>query len=129
MLRLNQNTRTVETVNAKRREAIRILTDGKWTLEQQNFVLSSNKDLVLVEGATDIPLLQNALDYFKSQGLYKDLDFQFIPCSGASGVNTMKDLFLPEDGQMVFAFVDNDNAGCSAIRDTFGIDEKNFKKS
>lgn len=129
MLRLNQNTRTVETVNAKRREAIRILTDGKWTLEQQNFVLSSNKDLVLVEGATDIPLLQNALDYFKSQGLYKDLDFQFIPCSGASGVNTMKDLFLPEDGQMVFAFVDNDNAGCSAIRDIFGIDEKNFKKS
>lgn len=91
------------------------LTDGIWTSQKQNLFLSSHDDILIVEGPTDEIFISAALNYFKDQGQYTDLAFEFIPCGGASNVKAFAQKFIPKEGQTVIGFFDGDNAGVNSM--------------
>lgn len=101
----------VEIIDKKNVDLVSRLTDGIWTAQRQNIFLASHDDIMLVEGSSDITFIQAALDYFKSQGKYVNLSFEFIPCGGASHMKDFASIFRPKDNQMVFGFLDGDKAG------------------
>ena len=59
-----------QVVNADKQRVVSTLTDGKWTLQQQNIFLASNDDIILVEGETDEIFLSKALEVLQNQGQF-----------------------------------------------------------
>lgn len=95
------------------------LTHGMWTLQEQNLFLTSQKDLILVEGVSDISYLKAALKVWHEKGEFSDLDFEYIPCSGASNLKNFSDKFNPKEGQTFIAIWDYDRAGKDAQKKLF----------
>lgn len=113
------------------------LTSGIWTSQKQNLFLASHDDILIVEGPTDETFISAALKYFKKNGRYANLSFEFIPCGGASNVKAFAQKFTPKDGQTVIALFDGDDAGVKSMNQvipcTLGNkikwDTKNFGKA
>jgi hypothetical protein len=83
--------------------------------QKQNLFLASHDDILIVEGPTDETFISAALKYFKNNGRYTDLSFEFIPCGGASNVKAFAQKFTPKDGQTVIALFDGDDAGVKSM--------------
>lgn len=114
----------VEIIDKKNVDLVSRLTEGIWTAQEQNIFLASHSDIMLVEGASDIVFIKAALDYFKGQGRYTDLSFEFIPCGGASHMKDFATIFKPKDGQMVMGFLDADKAGRESMHKVIKNPEK-----
>ena len=114
----------VEIIDKKNVDLVSRLTEGIWTAQEQNIFLASHSDIMLVEGASDIVFIKAALAYFKEQGKYTDLSFEFIPCNGASHMKDFADIFKPKDGQMVMGFLDADKAGRESMHKVIKNPEK-----
>ena len=114
----------VEIIDKKNVDLVSRLTEGIWTAQEQNIFLASHSDIMLVEGASDIVFIKAALDYFKGQGRYTDLSFEFIPCGGASHMKDFAAIFKPKDGQMVMGFLDADKAGRESMHKVIKNPEK-----
>lgn len=108
----------------EKQEIVEKLTDGIWTLQQQNIFLASNKTILAVEGITDEQILDTALQNLKKQGMFNNLDFVFLPCGGANNIQNIIHKFSPKSGQNMIIFFDNDKAGWEAIQKIF--DNKDF---
>lgn len=89
---------------------VKMLTNDTWSIQEQNIFLNSNKDILLVEGWTDEAYISKALEVFKRQGKFLDLDFSYLPCNGSSNVIKMSKKFHPKENQMMIALFDNDGA-------------------
>lgn len=108
----------IRIISKEDRDLVADLTDGFWSLEEQNIFLSSNKDILIVEGASDAQFIQSALDIFHSKGKYLELSFEYIPCGGASNVKSFCEKFvLQAPGQKMFVFFDCDEAGLKGMRE------------
>lgn len=118
-----------EVVDKDKAAIVKILTNDTWTIQQQNIFLNSNKDILLVEGWTDEAYISKALEVFKRQGKFLDLDFSYLPCNGSSNVKMMSEKFHPKENQMMIALFDNDGAGWKSIRDVFGLDNNANKRT
>ncbi|MDD6379804.1 MAG: AAA family ATPase [Prevotella sp.] len=118
MLESDENGLT-HVINEDKKSIVERLTDKMWTLQEQNLFLTSNKDILLVEGVTDISYLKAALKVLHDQGMFKSLDFEYIPCSGASNLKNFNDKFLPKEGQTIIAIWDYDDAGKKAQEELF----------
>ena len=113
------------------------LTSGIWTSQKQNLFLASHDDILIIEGPTDETFISAALKYFKKNGRYTSLSFEFIPCGGASNVKAFAQKFTPKEGQTVVALFDGDDAGVKSMNQvipcTLGKnikwDIKNFGKA
>lgn len=106
-------------IEVEKQQIVERLTDGRWSLQQQNIFLASNKDIILVEGPTDETYLSTALSVFKEDGLFTELDFQYLPCGGADGVVELIKHFKPKTGQHIYCFFDNDTKGWQGINKIF----------
>lgn len=116
----------VSVVNMDKQKIVSQLTQDIWTLQQQQIFLSSNEDILLVEGKTDEVYLRKALEYLQnSEGLFVNMKFCFLPCGGADGIQLLKDRFIPKKGQMMIALFDNDTKGWKSINSIFGRNEDN----
>ena len=102
------------------------LTDGIWTLQQQNIFLASNDDIILVEGWTDEVFLSYALEVFKKEGRFADHNYCYLPCNGASGVEVLKGKFSPKPNQKMYCLLDNDMAGWKGINSIFQKSKPNL---
>ena len=109
-------------VDAQKQEVVASLTNGKWSLQQQNIFLASNKDILLVEGEYDELFLTKALTTLKAKGHFLNHDYVFLPCGGASGVALLKDFFHPKKGQKMYCFFDADKAGWEGITKIFSTE-------
>lgn len=118
----------VEIIDKKNVDLVSRLTEGIWSAHRQNIFLASHDDIILVEGASDIVFIKAALDYFKTQGKYTDLSFEFIPCGGASHMKDFASIFKPKDGQMVFGFLDGDRAGRESMHKVIKCPDKGAKE-
>lgn len=123
-------------VSMTKQDIVSKLTQGIWTLQQQQLFLASNDDILLVEGKTDEIYLRKALEYLQNcEGLFSDMNFCFLPCGGADGIQLLKDRFTPKEGQMMIALFDNDTKGWKSINSIFGKNEadkfnsKSFQKA
>lgn len=118
----------VEIIDKKNVDLVSRLTEGIWSAHRQNIFLASHDDIILVEGASDIVFIKAALDYFKTQGKYTDLSFEFIPCGGASHMKDFASIFKSKDGQMVFGFLDGDRAGRESMHKVIKCPDKGAKE-
>lgn len=122
----------VAVVEKDKQEIVAQLTNGFWTLQEQNIFLASNKTILVVEGKTDETILDTALKSLQRNGRFSRMDFSYLPCGGASNVPVLVDKFIPKQGQKMIAFFDADKAGWNAIRDIFQdkkLDSENFGKA
>jgi predicted ATP-dependent endonuclease of OLD family len=104
-------------------KVIEKLTDGIWSYQEQNFFLNSSKDLILVEGKTDIAYLAAALRVLKDNyPEFVDLEFEYLPFGGASGLELFVDKFQPKPDQTIIAFLDRDQAGHNALKNVMGFE-------
>lgn len=117
-----------EVVDKDKAAIVKELTNGVWNIQEQNIFLNSNKDILLVEGWTDEAYISKALEVFKRQGKFLDLDFSYLPCNGSSNVIMMSKKFHPKENQMMIALFDDDQAGWNSIRGVFGLDKDSDKK-
>ena len=116
-------------INKDKREIIEFLTNQQWTYQDINIILSSNKDIFLVEGKTDEEYLKTALKIFQNRGMFKNLDFFFLPVGGASGLKFFLEKFKEENNRLIFALLDSDIAGDKSFRKFLGEEkEKELKK-
>lgn len=61
------------------------------------------------------------------QRKFLTLDFEYIPCNGASNLKNFNDKFTPNEGQTIIAIWDDDNAGRSAQEELFNKEKDNNK--
>lgn len=115
--------RTIEgssrVVDAEKQKVVAELTNGMWSLQQQNIFLASNKDIVLVEGETDELFLTRALEVFHKNGRFLSHSYDFLPCGGAKAVGLLRNRFHPKEGQRIYCFLDADDAGWACINNIF----------
>lgn len=120
MLAKDEDNHT-KLADSKKREVIANLTNGIWSYQQQNIVLDSKKDLLLVEGKYDEIFISTALGKLQDKHPeYEQLSFEYVPCGGAKGLKEMMEKFPPQEGQTLFALWDRDVAGWDAIREIVG---------
>lgn len=110
---------SVKVEDKEKQHIISELTNDIWNYQEQNIFLSSNKDLLLVEGKTDIIFIKTALAKLKGDNAeYQGLDFEFLPFGGASGLKLFVDKFTPKKGQTIIALLDRDDAGLDSLKAT-----------
>lgn len=120
MLSKDQNN-DVQIETKEKQEIVYSLTNGVWSYMEQNIFLSSNKDILLLEGKFDEVFLKKALDVLKQgEPNYANLDFEYLPCGGASGIKLLADKFKPKVGQKIIALFDSDETGWKCINSAFG---------
>ena len=108
-----------KVVDADKQKVISDITGGMWSLQRQNIFLSSNNDIILVEGESDEIFLSNALEIFKQKKHFQDQSYEFLPCGGADGVVLVRNHFHPKTNQRIFCFFDSDQSGWSGINKVF----------
>lgn len=107
----------VRVEKKEKQEIIYELTEGIWSAQEQNIFLASNKDLILVEGITDINYIKTALSKLKTvSNKFINLDFEYLPFGGADGLRHFIDKFTPAPNQKVIALLDRDNAGLTSLK-------------
>lgn len=116
MLTKNVNN-DAQVENSEKWEIVHKLTDGIWSYQEQNIFLNSTKDILLVEGKTDEIYLSKALQILKNSDphKYSDLEFEYLPCGGANGVQLLTEKFQPKADQKIIALFDSDKAGWESI--------------
>lgn len=95
------------------------LSNGLMGISEQQILLQSNKDILIVEGKTDEIYISTALNILKKDNPeYKDLDFNFLWLGGTDADNLNKIIteFTPKESQTIIAFFDRDNEGCKCIK-------------
>jgi len=99
-------------ISENQKEIIKKLTENKWSYFEINEILTTNEDIVLVEGEIDRLYLEETLKIFKDNGEFINLNLKFIPTGGAD--NNMEffinNLTLKEN-QKLFVLLDNDKSG------------------
>lgn len=119
-----------KTIDKDKQEIVHQLTDGVWSYQEQNIFLSSNKDVLLVEGKFDKIYISEALKRLKPKHKeYEALDFEYFPMGGAEGLENFINKFTPKEGQKIIAVLDRDDAGKKPIEAILDneIDLKTFK--
>ena len=110
----------------EKREIIYELTKGIWSYQEQNIFLSSQNDILLIEGKSDETFIKKALEVLKAtRPKYANLKFEYLPCGGADGVKLMSAKFKPKVGQKIIAFFDSDSAGWASINKLFDREANN----
>lgn len=130
MLGKNENNCT-QVENIAKQEVVHKLTDGIWSYQQQNIFLNSDKDILLVEGKSDETYLSKALQVLKglNPDKYSNLQFEYLPCGGANGVQLLTEKFQPKNGQKIIALFDSDKAGWESINRIIKDSNNRFNKS
>jgi len=118
----NKGKDGIKVEDLSKKDSILSLTDGIWSYEEQTIFLSTNKDILLVEGKTDVRNIEVALK--KLEDNYPDLSLELFPFNGADGLLQILDKFEPKDGQTIIAILDRDKAGADAVKDIFPEEEK-----
>lgn len=119
MLVKNTNN-DVQIETREKQEIVYELTKGIWSYQEQNIFLSSDNDILLIEGKSDETFLKKALEILKAKDAkYSSLQFEYLPCGGADGVKLMTKKFKPKVGQKIIAFFDSDATGWTSINKVF----------
>jgi len=90
-------------ISQEKKDIVAKLTNGIWSLQEQNIFLASKKDVLIVEGKTDETFLSKALLSFQRNQQFFNQDFMYLPCGGASEVGVMLKRFSPKPGQLAVA--------------------------
>ena len=112
-------------------EILREISGDLMSMSEQQIVLNSSNDILLVEGKTDEMHIKIALERLQEDHVkYKELKFEYVPLGGADGLNLFIDKFVPKKNQRIIALLDRDETGKGIIKNILAdqnIDFKTFK--
>ncbi len=97
-----------------RAEILKEISGDSMSLAEQQIVLNSTNDILLVEGKLDIIFIQEALKRLDEYSVLQDMIL--IPTGGASGLRLFIDKFTAKDNQNIIAILDNDKAGKDEVK-------------
>ena len=102
-----------------KKHAISRLTNGEWSYIDQTLFFDNKKPVVIVEGKSDIDLIQQAIKEFSKQPAYEKygkLDYEFLAAGGTGNIpdfySKVKEI---NSDKIIIVLCDNDNAGKKAI--------------
>lgn len=106
-----------------------ILKEISWdtmSYAEQQIILNTNKDILLVEWKLDIIFIETALNIINEEkyNLIKE-NLVFIPTWWASGLRLFIDKFTPKENQKIIWLLDNDKAWKDEIKE---ILKENYEK-
>lgn len=108
------------TIKGKEKaEILKEISGDSMSLAEQQIVLNSTNDILIVEGKTDEKYIATALEKLKTiNPEYEDLEFNFLYMGGSDPENLEKLIneFPPEDNQTIIAFFDRDGSGLKCIK-------------
>lgn len=84
---------------------------------EQQILLNSNNDILLVEGKHDITFIKTAIEKLDDYKYNIMRDLEFVPTGGASGLRLFIDKFKAKDNQNIIAILDNDKAGKDEVKE------------
>ena len=103
------------TIKGKEKaEILKEISGDSMSLAEQQIVLNSTNDILLVEGKLDIIFIQEALKRLDEYSVLQDMIL--IPTGGASGLRLFIDKFTAKDNQNIIAILDNDKAGKDEVK-------------
>lgn len=115
MLSKNNDGRC-EIVSESRKECINKLTNGLWTVVEQNIFMNSSKPLILFEGMDDVIYVKQAITYFYTE---YPLDVEMLYFGGAPNaeefIKNLKQIGIPDNKKITVLF-DKDKGGFDGIR-------------
>ena len=124
-----ENGKINEDYNTKEK-LLNELTNGLMGVSEQQILLQSDKDILIVEGKTDEDYISQALKVLgKDNSEYKDLDFNFLWLGGSDADNLNKIIkeFKPKENQTIIAFFDRDSNGKGCVKKVLGMNiEEDF---
>lgn len=112
---------------------LEILNEISWntmTYTQQQILLNTDKDILIVEWKTDETYIKTALEKLKEDNSeYKELDFEFILLWGSDAeiLQRFSEKFPPKNWQKIIAFFDRDQSWHDCI--TWFLDGKFDKET
>lgn len=110
-------TNDASIVQKEKQDIVYELTNGIWSYQEQNIFLSSDSDILLVEGKSDIAIIGEAIKKLDEPN-YKPLEkLEFVPTGGASAMCLFIGKFTPKTNQKIIAILDNDMAGNDAVKE------------
>jgi hypothetical protein len=90
-------------------EILKEIAWGIMSYTEQQIILNTTKDILIVEWKTDEIYIQSALEKLKEDNpQYKDLDFEFIPAWWADWIQLFMNKFKPKAWQKIMVFFDRD---------------------
>ena len=101
-------------------EILREISGDIMSLEEQQIILNTTNDILLVEGKTDIIYIKTALEKLSDE--YADLNFEYIPFGGTDNLQHFIEKFKPKLNQTIIAILDRDDAGKKALKQVFGAE-------
>lgn len=84
---------------------------------EQQIVLNSNNDILLVEGKHDITFIKTAIVKLDEEKYNILRNLEYVPTGGASGLRLFIDKFTAKDNQNIIAILDYDKAGKDEIKE------------
>ena len=112
-------------------EILKEISGDLMSITEQQIILNSNSDILLVEGKTDEIHIEIALKRLQEDyPEYQNLKFEYIPLGGADGLNLFVDKFTPKANQTIIALLDRDETGKGIIKNILNdqnIDFRTFK--
>jgi len=105
--------------NLEKVDILKQLSANTMSFAQQQILLYSSEDILIVEGKTDEKYITTALEKLsENNDNYKDLKFNFLILGGSDPeiLNGLISKFQPKDGQTIIAFFDRDKAGFDCIK-------------
>jgi len=99
-------------------EILKAISGNSMSYTEQQILLNSDHDILLVEGKTDVEYIKVALEKLKDE--YLGLNFGYIPFGGTDQLQHFIGQFEPKDGQTIIALLDRDPAGGKALKQVFG---------
>jgi len=104
-----------EVKGHEKAEILKELSGDFMSFSEQQIVLNSNHDILIVEGKSDIVFIKEAIS--KLTGYSELKNIIFIPTGGASGLKLFIDKFTANDNQKIIALLDNDKAGKDEVKE------------
>ncbi len=123
-----------EVKGHEKAEILKEISGDLMSFSEQQIVLNSNLDILIVEGKTDEKYIKVALDKLKTiYPEFEELEFNFLYMGGSDSENLKKLInnFRPKENQTIIAFFDNDGAGFSCIKNAFDytMDKVDFTRT
>lgn len=102
---------------SEKAEILKEITGDMMSFTEQQIILNSNNDILLVEGKYDITFIKTAIEKLDEQKYNIMRGLEFVPTGGASGLRLFIDKFKAKENQNIIAILDNDKAGKEEVKE------------
>ena len=128
IIMIDNSNGSAEIISNERKENIRRLTGGDWTVLEQNIIINSTNPLILVEGKSDIKYIRKALSQYEE---YQDINWDFLSFGGTGNAKDFVEEFRKNisENKKVIVLFDRDDGGVNGLKKCISPNPSNGGKN